>query len=83
MLRSMTLAFLVAGLLSGCSREPAAASTAPAPAALAPASMAKLEADITRGYFSLLPEMATYYGVPDAIAGTGLTRPVDEAGSDR
>ena len=68
----MTLAFLVAGLLSGCSREPAAASTAPAPAALAPASMAKLEADITRGYFSLLPEMATYYGVPDAIAGTGL-----------
>ena len=64
------LAFLVAGLLSGCSTSPAPIElAAPAPA---PVSIARLEADITRGYFSLLPEMATYYGVPDAIAGGGL-----------
>lgn len=72
MFRPTMLAFLVAGLLSGCSSSPApAVLVAPTPDPV-PASIAQLEADITRGYFSLLPEMATYYGVPDAIAGSGL-----------
>lgn len=72
MFRLTLLAFLVAGLMSGCSTSPTVlAVPAPAPAP-AQASIAQLEADITRGYFSLLPEMATYYGVPEAIAGSGL-----------
>ncbi len=31
-----------------------------------------LEEEITRAYFAHVPEMATYYGVPEEIAGPGL-----------
>ena len=72
MFRPTLLAFLVAGLLSGCSSSPAPTVLSASAPVTAQASIAQLEADITRGYFSLLPEMATYYGVPEAIAGSGL-----------
>jgi uncharacterized protein (DUF885 family)/ketosteroid isomerase-like protein len=34
-------------------------------------SVAELESEITRTYFSWFPEIATFYGVPESVAGTG------------
>ncbi|MCE9688119.1 DUF885 domain-containing protein [Shewanella sp. AS16] len=70
---------LILGLLvSGCSdpvkqdATPTAAETAtPAPAPAA-ASLKQQLVGMTKDYFALRPELATYYGVTDANAGAGV-----------
>ncbi len=73
----MNASRLLAIVLTSC----IAASNASA----GPPTLAELEDEVTRTYFSWFPEMATYYGVPESIAGPGLDSrltpraPADEA----
>ena len=74
-----TLAAIVL-FVSACSKEPPA-ETRPAPAARvaepappsqeAEADFSEIVASVTRRYFAMNPEMATYYGVPESLAGPG------------
>lgn len=75
--RRFTLAFAIALASTACAPAP--------PADPAVTSFTELQDESTRGYFNLVPEMATYYGVPEDIAGPALSSrlsrygPSDEA----
>jgi len=57
--------FLLLAALLGCSSNPSTESpTRP--------TLAQLDGEITRAYFSAYPEIASYYGVPENVSGPGL-----------
>jgi len=71
MLRSRIALLLLTTALFACSKpEPATPPVAALPAVVAP-SLAEVEAEITRAYYTQLPEWATYYGASEDLAGTG------------
>ena len=76
-------ALILTGLLAtGCSEaprdDPATSPAAPAvstaeaaPSAEVAANFEDVVASVTRRYFAMNPEIATYYGVPESLAGPG------------
>ncbi len=70
--RSRIALLLFSTVLFACSDpKPATAPQAAPPAADAP-TLAEVEAEITRTYFTQLPEWATYYAASESIAGAGF-----------
>lgn len=80
----MVLAAALTTLFACATPDPKPAPTV-APAPIAAPTLAEVEAEITRTYFTELPEWATYYAASDELAGAGfdgrLTRraPASEA----
>ena len=70
-LAAMSMFFV---LSLACAPEPAPEATT--------GSFSEIERTVTHEYFSLVPQMVTYYGVPDEIAGAGLTSRLDQLGPE-
>ncbi len=78
----LTASILIGLFATGCSKAPAdGPARSPGASAVSGAEAAASEdvadnfedvvASVTRRYFAMNPEMATYYGVPESVAGPG------------
>ncbi|MBL8703956.1 MAG: DUF885 domain-containing protein [Rhodospirillales bacterium] len=67
----LAILLLAASLVACTSPQPPASPAASTPAVAAP-KLAEVEAEITRTYYTQLPEWASYYGASEDMAGAGF-----------
>lgn len=70
--RSRIALLLITTILFACSDRQPTPPPVVAPPTVAAPTLAEVEAEITRAYYTQLPEWASYYGASEDAAGTGF-----------